>query len=153
MNLTDYILLSKEERISHIQLSSPCAHSHFSEKWRRKIARENILSFLGVKVNVSNWNLAKVCICHLCENNSVNGYCENPLHIYLGTRKENFEDIPLQIRRSSQSKGALQTNKQRWISLYDGYISSAGNVARHNRKLGVDPNLRVKIQKGSDQNA
>jgi hypothetical protein len=37
-------------------------------------------------------------------------------------------------------------NSQKWISLIDGFISNAGGVAKHNRKIGADPNARKKLQ-------
>lgn len=42
-------------------------------------------------------------------------------------------------------KGAAATTSQKWISTVDGFISNSGNVARHNKSIGADPNARVKI--------
>jgi hypothetical protein len=36
-------------------------------------------------------------------------------------------------------------NSQKWISLVDGFISNAGGVAKHNRKIGADPYARKKL--------
>ena len=43
-------------------------------------------------------------------------------------------------------KGGVETGKQRWQSLIDGYISSAAGVAHWHRKRGWDPQARVRIQ-------
>jgi hypothetical protein len=42
-------------------------------------------------------------------------------------------------------KGGKTTSQQVWESTVDGFRSSAGNVARHNKAQGWNPNARVKI--------
>ena len=42
-------------------------------------------------------------------------------------------------------KGAAVTNSQRWQSAVDGFISNAGNVARHNRANGWPGDARVRL--------
>jgi hypothetical protein len=42
-------------------------------------------------------------------------------------------------------KGVATTTRQQWMSLVDGFISNPGNVAQHNRSIGADPDLRIKL--------
>jgi hypothetical protein len=42
-------------------------------------------------------------------------------------------------------KGIRNTTSQKWMSLVDGFISNPGNVARHNKSIGADPNLKVRV--------
>ena len=44
-----------------------------------------------------------------------------------------------------KKKGAEASNKQKWISLVDGFISTASGVANHNRHLGSDPKARKRL--------
>lgn len=45
----------------------------------------------------------------------------------------------------NRSKGGTAATSQRWISLSDGWISSPGGVACHNRGCGYDPAHRLKL--------
>jgi hypothetical protein len=49
------------------------------------------------------------------------------------------------ISSEERSKRAREVNLQRWQSTVDGFISNAGGVASHNRRIGADPNARVRI--------
>ena len=42
-------------------------------------------------------------------------------------------------------KGAAVTNSQRWQSTVDGFISTAGNVSKHNQANGWPGNARVRL--------
>jgi hypothetical protein len=42
-------------------------------------------------------------------------------------------------------KGSEKTNAQIWESTIDGFRGNAGNVSRHNRANGWDPNARIRI--------
>jgi hypothetical protein len=48
-------------------------------------------------------------------------------------------------KKSDSQKGAASTNSQRWMSTADGFISTPGNVAKHNKANGWDPAARIKI--------
>lgn len=87
MNLSDYILLPREKRIAHIDLTTPCITG---KKWRKS----TFLDYLSIEDNISNWKESKIERCHLCECGSTNGHCVNPLHVYIGTPKENASDRP-----------------------------------------------------------
>ena len=43
------------------------------------------------------------------------------------------------------SRGGKTAASKIWQSTIDGFVSNAGNVARHNKARGWDPNARVKI--------
>jgi hypothetical protein len=43
-------------------------------------------------------------------------------------------------------KGSRVTSRQVWMSTVDGFIGNSGNVARHNKARGWDPNARVKLE-------
>ena len=42
-------------------------------------------------------------------------------------------------------RGIRTTTAQRWMSTVDGFISNPGNVAQHNKSIGADPSLRVRV--------
>lgn len=46
----------------------------------------------------------------------------------------------------SSRKGGYTTSSQVWESSVDGFRSSAGNVAQHNRANGWDPNARFRVK-------
>jgi hypothetical protein len=48
-------------------------------------------------------------------------------------------------KSSNAVKGGKAAASQIWQSSVDGFVSSASNVARHNKTRGWDPNARVKI--------
>jgi general stress protein YciG len=50
-----------------------------------------------------------------------------------------------EIARKGGTKSAPITNAQRWQSTIDGFISTAGSVARHNKANGWDPSARVRV--------
>lgn len=88
MKLSDYILQSREVRIAHIDLSTPCDF----RRRKNKAQKQTIVDFLGVENDVTNWVDAGINRCHLCEYDTPHGNCSNPLHQYLGTVKENAND-------------------------------------------------------------
>lgn len=75
---------SREERTSHIDLSSPC---EFDLSWRRFIRRTGL-----VRDAHTVW-------CHACSNDTNSEQtCTNPKHVYLGTQSENCLDKPDETR-------------------------------------------------------
>jgi hypothetical protein len=92
MNVSEYILLSREERTSHIDLSSPCKLIKRTGSWTRY--KSDFIGFLGLNNDIPLW---RGCVfrCHLCKNDTQSEYvCINPYHIYLGTPQENLLDRP-----------------------------------------------------------
>lgn len=85
MNLSDYILKTREERTAHIDLSTPCDP-------RGSVPKSKTVEFHELIDDCPNWVEAKVSRNHLCEHGSTNGWCSNPLHYYIGTAQENAHD-------------------------------------------------------------
>lgn len=76
-----------------------------SSRTRARRARTELLRLLGVEDDLSNWREGKVQVCHSCVCHSANGYCENPLHISIGTTSENQFDTPEEVRQRRAGKG------------------------------------------------
>ena len=51
-----------------------------------------------------NWRTGRIQICHACEHHSNNGWCENPLHLSVGTVTENHSDMSLETKQKSGRK-------------------------------------------------
>jgi hypothetical protein len=113
MNLSEYILLPREQRIAHIDLSSDCT---LGPPKRTEKARRALIKHLSINEDVKQRNIQ---CCHLCPNNSKAAqHCFNPLHMYIGTRKENEQDKPRQARTNAAKKAraaslALSTPEER----------------------------------------
>lgn len=105
MNLTDYVLLPREQRLAHINLTEPCVLHKRRNAWGGTKARLALLKLLGLE-NQKTTQL--VSCCHLCPNDDPNGVCVNPRHCYLGTCRENEHDKPPEQRRNAIAK-AKQT--------------------------------------------
>ena len=102
MRLTEYVLLPREERTRHIDLSSSCELVPKS-RWAR--SKDKHCDFHEVTNDVENWIEGKVQRCHLCHHGATTGVvCVNPLHFYIGNPQENRLDVPFEIR-SEGSKG------------------------------------------------
>ena len=108
MDLSEYIELPREERQSHLNLSTPCFLNGGGGGARLR-CRKALLAHLGVEDNVPNWRTARIQICHSCECHSKNGYCENPLHISVGTVQENQTDIPFTVRQETGRKAGRRS--------------------------------------------
>ena len=79
---------------------------------------------------------------------------QNPLARARNTRKGGI--VTLQQRKgifalsakeraSAGRKGAQALNSQRWVSLHDGFESTASGVAAHNRALGIPGEFKAKV--------
>lgn len=161
MSLSDHMLLPRKARMAHLDLSTPCEFPDFSHTQKRRLAGKNLRLLLELEGKADG-----VTLCHHCAHNSTNGMCTNPLHLSFGTWAENHSDKTDEARSqgghtTSQAlkenpetrrkhadgsrRGAAILNAQKWKSTYDGFVSTAGNVAKHNKKLGVSPDLRVRV--------
>jgi hypothetical protein len=99
MNLSDYILLPREQRIAHIDFASGCI---LGRAKNTKGARNALIKYLGITEDVKQ---REIHCCHLCPNNSrAEQHCHNPLHMYLGTRTENAYDKPATTRSAAAKK-------------------------------------------------
>jgi hypothetical protein len=61
------------------------------------------------------------------------------------TRSKNGQNTLVTHGERICKEGAKAANSQKWQSTVDGYISTAGGVANHNRNRGWDPKARVKL--------
>lgn len=101
--------ISKDERTSHCKPSSPCSfegkngNEYTTKRRSQESAYENIVKFLIKKGYLEksllgkNLGKGKVSVNHICKHtagigNSNGPVCNNPLHVYLGTPKENWHD-------------------------------------------------------------
>lgn len=131
MNMSEYILLPREDRQGHIDLDTPCVLNGVATGGRARRGRKALLSLLGVENDVPNWTKAKIQMCHACNCHSENGYCENPLHISVGTVKENISDIPRKVR---QEKGRRTAELE--VGMYDPAVIEE-RVRRQRKSIEV----------------
>ena len=81
MSLNKYLTLG--ERREHCELQTKCG-----PKRHHHTIKKILLKHLGLtKADVVGMHL-----CHLCNHDSSNGGCSNPLHLYFGTNQENQWD-------------------------------------------------------------
>lgn len=77
IDVTEYILLPKEERQKHLQLNDPCI-----ERGGVSTHHKGVLAqFLNTTIPSG-----RILLCHACGN----GKCSNPAHLYWGTDRENI---------------------------------------------------------------
>ena len=162
MLLSKWMDLPKEAREAHIDLSTPC-QLHLTQPYNglpggqpKKPHKSEQIEYHGLIDDVKAWK-GVVYRCHLCESNSQNGWCSNPLHIRLGTCAENEEDKPLEQRAKFSSAGhrarkgrpnkpgagGNKTMAKRVISTIDGYLGSPASVGAHHRPYKLGKGERV----------
>jgi hypothetical protein len=103
MNLSNYILLSKEVRQSHIDLTSECILIPRTGTWTKY--KNQMVEYLQLLDDIPIWR-GLIHRCHACGNDTQKSLvCVNPLHLYLGTPTDNLQD-----RSPEQAqKGGLAT--------------------------------------------
>ncbi len=79
MNVESYLLLSKTERQSHLDLVESCLERGGSSTNHRGVLAEYLKTDIYGK---------PADLCHACNNEK----CSNPRHLYWGTRRENVLD-------------------------------------------------------------
>ena len=158
MNLSEYILLPRETRVEHIDLSTPC-DLHSRSFWSRNPTWE----FFGV-VNDVGVLKGKVTRCHCCGSDTTsNLVCINPLHHYIGVPKENTHDIPrehlqrggfamkgklLGVPKSEKHKQNLRKPKPKstWMCLETGRVFQSHSwISRFQNQHCIDPSLRKQL--------
>jgi hypothetical protein len=71
---------------------------------------------------------------------------EKVLETYVGEkRSEANRKRAKTLGKEKLQEFAAKMNNQRWKSTIDGFVSTAGNVAQHNKRNGWDPAARVRI--------
>jgi len=145
--------LTRAERMAHLDLTTPCEFDGESVTTRGRRGRLSLLKLLGL---TDDWvgPKHKNCVtCHVCDHGSNNGWCNNPLHIYIGRQWENVYLDKTPAARSSSVHNLPKThipdykavNSQVWVSLITGHKSTAAGVANHNRRLG-HPDWRLRLK-------
>lgn len=98
MNLSDYILLSQEQRKAHLDLSLPCEFG-INRHWSHR--RDELLEFFNVVNDCENWAKGGIHRCHACQNDTQSErVCLNPRHWWIGTAHENSLSRPLEKRQA-----------------------------------------------------
>lgn len=197
MELTKYLQKSREERTAHVNLSTSCVLDEtVARTTQGRRGRKALLKLLGLENDVPDWKTGRVQCCHVCKHDSQNGWCSNPLHLYVGTPSENQLDLPEELRKEKgkaphrekdengksvnavkcgkathrekdeegksvnavkagkedRSKGGKTATSQVWVSLLDGFVGHAANVALHNRAVGAETEYRVRLTKEEVEN-
>lgn len=171
MLLSEYILLPKENRTGHIDLSSPCIRGRYQREWKEQ--KQVFLDFLGVTNDIELWR-GKVHRCHLCDcHTKSDGWpCINPSHIYIGLPKENSWDRPLDKRQAGghslkgkktgpkseehrksislsakrrEEKWRIEGGRPRFQCLVTGHISTGTGLTHYQRFRNIDTKLRKRI--------
>ena len=78
-DINEYILLSREKRREHLKLEEPCIEIGGDSRTCRGL----LAHFLGTTIGEHNHY-----VCHACNN----AKCSNPVHLYWGTPKDNWQD-------------------------------------------------------------
>ena len=126
IQLSDYILLPREERIAHIDLSDPCVCGKRTTRDNQPVFKKLLESF-HIENDIPNRAHAKIDICHLCDS----PFCHNLNHVYLGSRLENRSDIPSDVQREiSQKVHAGRTPEQRSESAKKGHAKRSPEERR-----------------------
>jgi hypothetical protein len=106
-----------------------------SNKTHRWIVRETWTNTFGsIPVNLNYKNNRSYSICHKCD--CIYGLCVNPLHLFLGTDKDNARDKRNKGRvnvTSESAKKSVQTKKKN-----GNFYSSLSKTWETRRKNGTD---------------
>lgn len=128
-NLTDHILLPREERVSHTDLCEPCECVPRKTQNNKRLFKR-LLELLSIENDVLNRKRARIEVCHLCESRD----CENPKHAYLGTCSENSRDIPAEVRsETARRRESGLTSEQKRVRAQKGEASLTKNQREQRR--------------------
>lgn len=96
--ISEYILLSKEKRTTHLDLEDKCVEIGGNSREYRGV----LAWFLHTTIPTG----MKIHLCHACNNSK----CSNPKHLYWGTPLENYYD--------AINSGKVQTIHEKLIAKY-----------------------------------
>jgi hypothetical protein len=114
--IEDHMLLSQQDRQSHINLTTDCQfHTYtkdrgskqtgdlYSHREQMREAKRRLLDFH----NIEDFGGYNTHLCHKCNCNShTDKVCVSPLHTYFGTASENELDKPSEVRqKGGKSQG------------------------------------------------
>ena len=151
MSLYTFMGLSRKQRRAHLDLTTPCEFDGKSNTTRQRRGLRRLLDHLSLTDDWVGPKQKSCVMCHVCDHGSNKEWCNNPRHIYFGRKWEDhaLDKTPAARRRAGgpnlKSKGGHKTtNAQVWVSLIDGYKSTAAGVARYHlgRRL---PNWRIRV--------
>ena len=116
INITEFMLKSREERRVHLNLEEQCCERG-----------GNSTNHKGVLAEYLNTTIpsGRILLCHACHN----AKCSNPKHLYWGTDKDN-----LAIDRADQP-GGWKTPWERLVEKY-GYEEACKMQSRGNKAAG-----------------
>lgn len=122
--VSEYLLLSREERRAHIALDEPCSEiGGNSQEFR------GLLSYyVGVKIPQKR----EFYLCHACNNHR----CSNVRHLYWGTPKDNVQDM----KDAGTYKSITESTKVKYGDAYK-------DVVRRAAKAGADSNKRKAVER------
>jgi hypothetical protein len=123
MKLSEYVLLPAEERRKHVDLTTPCTHD------RVHLRRKKLCDLLGLEDDLGFLKKLNLCQRSLCDSvEEEKRTCANPRHSWFTYWNEPRE-----------------TATRVWVSLFDGFVASAGLVVAHNRAVGQPDDARVRL--------
>lgn len=128
-----------EHRTKHIDLSTPCDLTSRNRKWK---GRKQLLEILNLEDDIGDWGKSGLCLCHHCDHDSGHGWCGNPLHIHIGTWKENWEMRPEEMKRNSSLLGS---QKRSQLS-YDSVVEYMSGTASYYSETGEK--IRIPVEEG-----
>ena len=101
--MSEYILLSREERRFHLKLEQPCIMigGYDSREYRGLLAHY-------LRTEIPTHEKTKILLCHACNNSG----CSNVNHLYWGTSSDNIQD--------SQEIGT-------WSNIYERTLKKYGD--------------------------
>ncbi len=115
--IKDYMLLSKEERQKHLDLTSPCIirldHLQYKASGYSYMFKGLLAHYLNTTIPLNPRKGPRILLAHACNN----AKCCNPKHLYWATDKENIQDSGtcherMQKKYGSQWKSiVVQNNK------------------------------------------
>ena len=148
IKISDYMLLSQNDRQSHIDLSTNCQFYYYIKDWGTKkisnlyshrIQKAEAKRRLMEYLNIEEFGGNDIHLCHKCEcNSSKDKVCINYLHLAFGTASENHMDISIEIRQKVGKIGGKKTAEngmtpfQKKVECpHCGKIGQLANMKRH----------------------
>lgn len=145
-NIDQHMKLTKKQRQSHIDLTSPCIPSvlkinsklcKIGDYTSRSAGKANAKNALLDFHQIEDFKIINVHTCHLCVNSSAapNGFvCTNPYHLYFGSSKENNNDIDPNGNPTGGVKGgkAPSSDKQKKVAAKTGAKNAKESIKRGN---------------------
>jgi DNA invertase Pin-like site-specific DNA recombinase len=83
-------------------------------------------------------------VCHACDN----VYCVNPAHLFLGTQKQNLEDMARKGRSTIGSKNSRAKLTEKDVSEIKKYINQGHHIYQIAKKFGVTIGAIYLIKQG-----